>query len=77
MNKICHRNVLIYLQKRGLIPKDFYADMVDKLGDIAPALSTVENGQLNVEGEQKVLKITQGLNVLQLPLSTSSPHSDG
>ena len=42
MNNIWHRGVIKYLQKKGLIPKDIHTDMVDTLGDDAPALSTVK-----------------------------------
>lgn len=42
MDKIWHRGVIKYLQKKGLTPKDIHADMVATLGDDAPALSTVK-----------------------------------
>ena len=42
MDKIWHRGVIRYLQKKGLTTKEIYADMVSTLGDDAPALSTVK-----------------------------------
>ena len=43
MDRIWHRGVIRYLQKKGLAPpKDIHADMVATLGDDAPALSTVQ-----------------------------------
>ena len=42
MDKIWHRGVIKYLQKKGLTPKDIHADMVATLGDDAPALSTTQ-----------------------------------
>ena len=42
MDKIWHRGVIKYLQKKGLPPKDIHSDMVATLGDEAPALSTVQ-----------------------------------
>ena len=42
MDKIWHRGVIKYLQRKGLSPKDIHADMVATLGDGAPALSTVQ-----------------------------------
>jgi len=41
MDKIWHRGVIKYLHKKGLNPQDIHADMVDTVGDDAPALSTV------------------------------------
>ena len=42
MDKIWHRGVIRYLQKKGLTTKEIHADMVSTLGDDAPALSTVK-----------------------------------
>ena len=42
MNKIWHRGVIRYLQKKGLSTKKIHTDMVSTLGDDAPALSTVK-----------------------------------
>ena len=42
MDKIWHRDVIKYLQKKELTTKDIHADMVATLGDDAPALSTVK-----------------------------------
>ena len=42
MDKIWHRDVIRYLQKKGLTAKEIHADMVSTLGDDAPALSTVK-----------------------------------
>ena len=42
MDKIWHRGVIKYLQKKGLMTKEIYADMVSTLGDDALALSTVK-----------------------------------
>jgi len=42
MDKIWHRGVIKYLQKKGLTPKEIHADMVSNLRDDAPALSTVK-----------------------------------
>lgn len=42
MDKIWHRGVIRYLQKKELTPKEIHADMVSTLGDDAPALSTVK-----------------------------------
>ncbi|XP_014785808.1 uncharacterized protein LOC106880407 [Octopus bimaculoides] len=66
MNKIWYRGVYQYLQEKGLGPKDIYADMVVTLGDDASALSTVKRGQLNLGREERFLKMTQRLDVIQL-----------
>ena len=42
MDKIWHRGIIKYLQKKGLAPKDIHADMVATLGDDTPASSTVK-----------------------------------
>ena len=42
MDKIWHRGVIRYLQKKGLTIKEIHADMVSTLEDDAPALSTVK-----------------------------------
>ena len=42
MDKIWHRGVIRYLQKKGLTTKEIHANMVSTLGDYAPALSTVK-----------------------------------
>ena len=42
MDKIWHRGVIRYLQKKGLTTKKYHADMFSTLGDDAPALSTVK-----------------------------------
>ena len=42
VDKIWHRDVIRYLQKKGLTTKEIHADMVSTLGDDAPALSTVK-----------------------------------
>ena len=42
MDKIWHRGVIRYLQKKGLTTKEIHADMVSTLEDDAPALSTVK-----------------------------------
>ena len=42
MDKIWHRGVIRYLQKKGLTTKEIHADMVSTLMDDAPALSTVK-----------------------------------
>ena len=42
MDKIWHRGVIRYLQKRGLTTKEIHSKMVSTLGDDAPALSTVK-----------------------------------
>ena len=43
IDKIWHCGIIKYLLKKGLAPKDIYADMVATLGDDGPALSTVKN----------------------------------
>ena len=42
MDKIWHRGVIRYLQKKGLTTKKIHTDMVSTLGDDVPALSTVK-----------------------------------
>ena len=42
MDKIWHRGIIKYLQKKGLALKKIHADMVASLGDDASALSTVK-----------------------------------
>ena len=42
MDKIWHRGIIQYLQKKELAPKDIHADMIATLRDDAPALSTVK-----------------------------------
>ena len=42
MDKIWHRGVIRYLQKKGLTTKEIHTDMVSTLGDDALALSTVK-----------------------------------
>ena len=42
MDKIWHRDVIRYLQKKGLTTKEIHPDMVSILGDDALALSTVK-----------------------------------
>ena len=42
MDKIWHRVVIRYLQKKGLTTKEIYADIVSIFGDDALALSTVK-----------------------------------
>ena len=42
MEKVWHRSIIKYLQKKGLALKDIHADMVATLGDDAPALLTVK-----------------------------------
>ena len=42
INEIWHRGDIRYLQKKGLAPKQIHADVVDTLGDDAPALSIVK-----------------------------------
>ena len=42
MDKICHRGVIRYLQKKGLTAKEIHTDTISTLGDDAPALSTVK-----------------------------------
>ena len=42
MDKIWHRGVIRYLQKKGLTTKEIHIDVVSTLGDNAPALSTVK-----------------------------------
>ena len=42
MDKIWHRDVIRYLQKKGLTTEEIHTDMVSTLGDDAPALSTVK-----------------------------------
>ena len=42
MDKIWHRGVIRYLQKKGLTTKEIHTDMVSTLGDDAPDLSTVK-----------------------------------
>ena len=44
MDKIWHRGVIRYLQKKGLTTKEIHAGMVSTLRDDAPALSTVKKG---------------------------------
>ena len=41
-DKIWHRGVIRYLQKKELPTKEIHADMVSTLGDDASALSTVK-----------------------------------
>ncbi|XP_030588657.1 histone-lysine N-methyltransferase SETMAR-like [Archocentrus centrarchus] len=60
MDKIWHRGVIKYLQKKELAPKDIHADMVATLGDDAPALSTVQKwaaefkrGRESLEDDQR------------------------
>ncbi|CAI9733412.1 Hypothetical predicted protein [Octopus vulgaris] len=60
MDKIWHRGVIKYLQKKGLAPKDIHADMVATLGNDAPALSTVQKwaaefrkGRENLEDDSR------------------------
>ena len=42
MDKIWHRGVIRYLQKKGLTTKEIHSDMASTLGDDAPVLSTVK-----------------------------------
>ena len=42
MDKIWHRGVIRYLQKKGLTTKEIHTDMVSTLGVDTPALSTVK-----------------------------------
>ena len=42
MDKIWHRGVIRYLQKKGLMTKKIHTDMVSTLGDDTSALSTVK-----------------------------------
>ena len=63
MDKIWHRTIIKYLQKKGLAPKDIHTNMVATLGDDAPALSTVKKRVADSRGAGEALKMTQGLVV--------------
>ena len=42
MDKIWHRGVIRYLEKKGLTTKEIHSDIVSTLGDDAPVLSTAK-----------------------------------
>lgn len=42
MDKIEHRSVIKYLQKKGLTPKEIFEDMCQTLGESAPSYATVK-----------------------------------
>ena len=42
IDKIWHRGIVKYLQKKGLTPREIHADMVNTLGDDAPGLLTMQ-----------------------------------
>ena len=74
MDKIWHRGIIKYVQKKGLAPKDVYADIVATLGDDAPVLSTVKKWAAEFKRVGRALKMTQGLVVQhqQQPKKTST-----
>ena len=74
MDKIWHRSIIKYLQKKGLVPKDIHTDMVATLGDDAPALSTVKKWAAVFNRGRESLKMTQNLVVQhqQQPKKTST-----
>ena len=56
MDKIWHRGVIRYLQKKELTTKKIHADMVSTLGDDAPALSTVKKWAAEFKKGRKSLE---------------------
>ena len=56
VDKIWHRGVIRYLQKKGLTTKEIHADMVSTLGDDAPALSTVKKWAAEFKRGRESLK---------------------
>ena len=68
MDKIWHRGVIRYLQKKGLTTKEIHADMVSTLGDDALALSTVKKWAAKSREGGRALKMIRDHDVLpQLP----------
>ena len=59
MNKIWHRGIIKYLQKKGLAPKDIHADMVATLGMMLQLYQQRKSGQLNSRRVGRALKMTQ------------------
>lgn len=54
-------------RKKGLAPKAIHADMVATLGDDVPALPKGQKRTAYLGLEWRVLKMTESLDVLQLP----------
>ena len=67
MDKIWHRGVIRYLQKKGLTTKEIHIDMVSTLGDDAPALSTVKKWEQISRGGGRALKMIRDQDVLPWP----------
>ena len=67
MDKIWHRGVIRYLQKKGLTTKEIHADMVSTLGDDAPALSTVKKWAAEFKRGGRALKMIRDQDVLPQP----------
>ena len=56
MDKVWHRSVIRYLQKKGLTPMKIHADMVSIFGDDALASSTVKKWAAEFKTERESLK---------------------
>ena len=67
MNKIWHRGVIRYLQKKELTTKEIHTDMVSTLGDDAPALSTVKKWAAEFKRGRESLEMIRDQDVLAQP----------
>ena len=56
MDKVWHRSVIRYLQKKGLTPMKIHADMVSIFEDDAPASSTVKKWAAEFKTERESLE---------------------
>ena len=81
MDKIWHRGVIKYLQKRGLTPKDIHVDKFATLVDDAPALWTVQKWAAEFKRGRESLEDGKGPDILRQPPHKKhwlcSPHGDG
>ncbi|XP_014777395.1 uncharacterized protein LOC106874253 [Octopus bimaculoides] len=66
MDQISHRGVIKHPQKKALAPKDIHTNTLAKLEDDTPTLSTVQNWAAELGREERVSKMTQGLDIVQL-----------
>ena len=67
MDKIWHRGVIRYLQKKRLTTKKIHTVIVSTLGDDAPALSTVKKWAAEFKRERRALKMIRDQDVLPQP----------
>lgn len=67
MKTIWHPSAINYLQKKSLAPNDGTADMVATLRDYTPVSPTVQKLAAEFLRGSESLKMTQSLEVLQLP----------